>query len=312
MNTQMSGDYENKENTFSVHKINESSMQNRNFGADITNNKILVQDPKPKDHFPPDYSNNDIFALLYTMECNNVAKFGYLRVQSDINERMRAILVDWLTEVHLKFKLVAETLYLAVDIMDRYLEKVPITKLRLQLVGVTAMLIASKFEDIYAPEIGDFVYITDRAYDRDMIIGMEASVLKTLEFNISSPNILLFLEHYCEILATDRKNAMLARYFAELTLADYSMLKYRKSLIAAASLFLMHKVMAIQPPWPESLKSCSPYNEEDLKICSKDLCILFQKAARVNLQSVRKKFSLPVYYSVATTQINNANSNLYT
>lgn len=307
----MSRDYENKENAFSVHKFNDSSIQNRNFGADITNNKTLVQELKPRDHLAPDYSNNDIFALLYTMECNNVAKFGYLRIQSDINERMRAILIDWLTEVHLKFKLVAETLYLAVDIMDRYLEKVPITKLRLQLVGVTAMLIASKFEDIYAPEIGDFVYITDRAYDRDMIINMEASILKTLEFNISCPNILLFLEHYCEILATDRKNAMLARYFAELTLANYSMLKYRKSLIAAASLYLMHKVMEIQPPWPEALKSCSPYNEEDLKICSKDLCILFQKAARVNLQSVRKKFSLPVYYSVATTQINNANSNLY-
>lgn len=307
----MSRDSENKENSFSVNKIHESMAQNRSFGDNITNGPSIVREKRNIEKLEQDLYCNDIVTLLYTVECNNVAKFGYLRMQSDINERMRAILVDWLTEVHLKFKLVAETLYLAVDIMDRYLEKVPVSKGRLQLVGVTSMLIASKFEDIYAPEISDFVYITDRAYDRDMIITMEASILKTLEFNISCPIILLFLERYCEILETDRKNAMLARYFAELTLSDYKMLKYRKSLIAAASLYLMHKIMSVEPPWPQALQNCSPYNEEDLKICSKDLCILYQKAARINLQSVRKKFSLPMYYSVATTQINDTNSYLY-
>ncbi len=66
---------------------------------------------------------------------------------------MRAILIDWLVEVHLKFKLVPETLYLTVSLIDRYLEKVEVHWEKLQLVGVTAMLIASKYEEIYAPEV---------------------------------------------------------------------------------------------------------------------------------------------------------------
>lgn len=86
---------------------------------------------------------------------------------------MRAILVDWIIEVHLKFKLLPETLFITVSLIDRYLEQVQIKRTNLQLVGVTAMLIASKYEEIYAPEVKDFVYITDNAYTKDEILQME-------------------------------------------------------------------------------------------------------------------------------------------
>jgi G2/mitotic-specific cyclin-B, other len=79
---------------------------------------------------------------------------------------MRSILVDWLIEVHLKFKLLPETLFITVSIIDRFLEKVRVQKSRLQLVGVTALFIASKYEEIYPPELKDFVYITDGAYKK--------------------------------------------------------------------------------------------------------------------------------------------------
>jgi G2/mitotic-specific cyclin-B, other len=92
-----------------------------------------------------------------------------MQKQEDINEKMRAILVDWIIEVHLKFKLLPETLFITVSLIDRYLEKVQIKRNNLQLVGVTAMLIASKYEEIYAPEVRDFVYITDNAYTKEEI-----------------------------------------------------------------------------------------------------------------------------------------------
>ena len=82
--------------------------------------------------------------------------------QADINERMRSILVDWLVDVHLKFKLRTETLFLTVHVIDRYLAKEQTTRNKLQLVGCTAMLIAAKYEEIYAPEVRDFVYISDK------------------------------------------------------------------------------------------------------------------------------------------------------
>lgn len=83
---------------------------------------------------------------------------------------MRAILIDWLVEVHLKFKLVPETLYLTVNLIDRYLEKEQVNRQKLQLVGVTSMMIASKYEEIYPPIIKDFVYITDNAYTKEEIL----------------------------------------------------------------------------------------------------------------------------------------------
>lgn len=88
-----------------------------------------------------------------------------MKYQQDINEKMRSILIDWLVEVHLKFKLLPETLFLTVNIIDRYLAKEQVVRSKLQLVGVTSMLIASKYEEIYAPEVRDFEYITDKAYD---------------------------------------------------------------------------------------------------------------------------------------------------
>jgi hypothetical protein len=84
--------------------------------------------------------------------------------QTEINEGMRSILVDWLVDVHKKFKLVPETLYLAINLIDRYLERQEVSRPRLQLVGVTSLLIASKYEDIYPPKLRNLVYVCDGAY----------------------------------------------------------------------------------------------------------------------------------------------------
>ena len=89
---------------------------------------------------------------------------SYMTFQTDINEKMRRILIDWLLKVHSKFKLLPETFYLTVNIIDRYLSKETISRKVLQLIGVTAMHISWKYEEIYPPEANDFVYITDNAY----------------------------------------------------------------------------------------------------------------------------------------------------
>jgi hypothetical protein len=80
---------------------------------------------------------------------------------------MRQILVDWLVEVHLKFKLLPETLFLTVNLIDRYTYIKQVKRNDYQLLGVTAMLIACKYEEIYAPEIRDFIYMTDKAYTKE-------------------------------------------------------------------------------------------------------------------------------------------------
>merc|ERR1711962_411527 len=112
-----------------------------------------------------------------------------------VNGKMRGVLVDWLIEVHSQFKLLQETLYMTVYVIDKFLqiEGYSVKRNKLQLVGVTAMFISSKVEEMYAPEINDFVYITDNAYTAGEIRQMELRILNTLGFNFSRPLPLHFL-----------------------------------------------------------------------------------------------------------------------
>lgn len=100
------------------------------------------------------------------------------------------------------------------------------------------MLIASKYEEIYAPEVRDFVYITDKAYTKEEILKMEFSILTTLDFNVTSPSSYRFLERFSKIINADTPLFNLARYLIELPLIEYRMLKYNPSNLAASALFL--------------------------------------------------------------------------
>ena len=153
---------------------------------------------------------------------------SYMSKQADINVKMRSILIDWLVEVHLHFELMPETLYLTVNLIDRFLEKEQIMRNKLQLVGVTAMFMASKYEEIYAPECRDFVYISDKAYTRDEILRMEGLMLARLNFQLTAPNAFVFVKRFAKVagIATTPRSTteLLANYLVELTLQDYKML----------------------------------------------------------------------------------------
>lgn len=97
---------------------------------------------------------------------------------------MRAILVDWIISVHAKFKLLPETLYLTTNLIDRYFSMFNVQKNEVQLVGVAALLIATKYEEIYPPTVKDFIYLTDNTYSRQQILQMEKNILFNLNFEI--------------------------------------------------------------------------------------------------------------------------------
>lgn len=133
---------------------------------------------------------------LLRVEKESLPSPNYMSHQTDINFNMRAILVDWIIEVHLKFKLLPETLFITINLIDRYLSQTNIRRKNLQLVGVTCMFIASKYEDIYPPPVIDFANITDNAYTTTQIFEMEFSVLSTLNFNITCCSPYRFLERF--------------------------------------------------------------------------------------------------------------------
>ena len=223
-------------------------------------------------------------------------------MQKDINEKMRAILVDWLVDVHLKFKLLPETLFLTINIIDRYLEKNAIARQKLQLVGVASMLIACKYEEIYAPEIKDFVYVTDKAYTKEDILFMEGTILCGLDFNLTFTSSFRFLERYAALSNFDEKMVMLARFLLEMSLVEYKMLKYSLSNLASSAVYLVNKIKK-KEAWSEVLSRNTKYQEPQIRQCAKDLCLLLQNVEKSNLQAVRKKFSAPKFFEVAKIKL---------
>ena len=151
---------------------------------------------------------------------------------------MRSILVDWIVDVHLKFRCVPETLHLAVNIIDRYLSTVEITRDVLQLVGITALLLASKYEEIYPPEVKNCVMICQRAYTVQQVLDMEADMLGELSFNLTVPTGHPFLQRFLFITHATETMSIAANYYTERMLQEHESLKYRPSIIAAAAVCL--------------------------------------------------------------------------
>jgi cyclin B len=133
-----------------------------------------------------------------------------MELQPDLAPAIRAVLVDWMVSAHARFNLLPETLYIAVGLVDRYLSRKTVIRQQLQLVGVSAMLIAAKYEEIYPPEVKDFVYVTDRAYTKDQILKMEADILTTLDFAVTWPTAWRFLERYAKVGGLDGMEMALA------------------------------------------------------------------------------------------------------
>jgi hypothetical protein len=257
--------------------------------------------PNPNPQLCEDYIQ-DIYEHLKDTEFDHLPTPNYMRQQTDINEKMRGILIDWLVEVHLKFKLLPETLFLTVNLIDRFLELKQIMRNRLQLVGVTAMLIACKYEEIYAPEVRDFVYITDKAYTKEEILQMENDILATLEYNITIPSPIKFLEIYSHYLKLDEVSFMFCRYLLELFLVEYKMLKYNPSLVSSSTVYITMKIMKKDDC--DKICQLSMYNEDKLRECAKEICVILDNVEKSSLQAVRKKFSLPKFLEVAKMKFN--------
>lgn len=164
---------------------------------------------------------------------------NYMDLQNDIDSDKRAILINWLVEVSDEYGLQSETLFICASIIDRFLSKMHIQTKNFQLLGVAAMFIASKYEEIYPPDLHRFVEVTDDTYSGHEIRQMEQEILKTLNFRISLPTITFFLRQIFAFNKFSRKVYYMAEYLCYLSLvADQPFLEYYPSEIALAAVML--------------------------------------------------------------------------
>jgi len=213
-----------------------------------------------------------IYIYLRQLEAGNIIKKDFLK-GTTIVPRMRAVLIDWLVEVHTQFGLLQETLYMAIYLIDRYLQceglviKSPKTKL--QLIGVTAMFIAAKVEEMYAPDLLDFVYITDGASTAEEVKACELKILSALNFNVTRPHSLHFLRRNSKAGDANQEQHNLAKFLMECTIGEYELAYQPPSLLASASLLLALKLTnapseTFPQLWTNNLEYYSTYACTDL------------------------------------------------
>ncbi|KAL4612394.1 hypothetical protein ACB092_08G195200 [Castanea dentata] len=199
---------------------------------------------------------DDIYKFCKLIEVPS-SLVNYMNSQPDINVKMRSILIDWLIDVHRIFELMPETLYLTIYIVDWYLSKKIVSRRELQLVGMSSMLLACKYEGSYCLWVDDLVCITDYAYPDTQILVMEKAILEKLEWYLTVPTPYVFLVRYIKAsVAPDLEMENMVFFLAELGLMHYpTTILYYASMIAAAAVFATHYTLNKTPFWSETLKS---------------------------------------------------------
>ncbi|XP_022749107.1 cyclin-B2-4-like isoform X7 [Durio zibethinus] len=277
---------------------------------------------------------DDLYKFYRKAECTGCVPPNYMAQQYDINERMRGILIDWLIEVHYKLELMDETLYLTVNLIDRFLAVQQVVRKKLQLVGVTAMLLASKYEEVSVPVVEDLILISDKAYSRKEVLDMEKLMINTLQFNLSLPTPYVFMRRFLKAAQSDKKVRdnkhghfafiiqqsylnesemalnvtllnqleLLSFFMIELCLVEYEMLKFRPSLLAAAAIFTAQCALRGSKHWSKTSKWYTTYSEEQLMDCSRMMVTFHQKAGTGKLTGVERKYSTSKYGYAAKSE----------
>ncbi|CAH0397574.1 unnamed protein product [Chilo suppressalis] len=281
----------------------------------------------------------DIYEYMREIEVKNRANPRYMRKQPDITHVMRSILIDWLVEVCDEYGQQSETLHLAVSYVDRFLSYMSVVRTKLQLVGTAATYIAAKYEEVYPPEVSEFVYITDDTYTKREVLRMEHLILKVLSFDLSTPTSLAFLSHYCISNGLSKKTFHLASYIAELSLLEADpYLQFKPSVIAASALATArhcllcercsrdevdttvdHSIFinkgangsysesgvhssCLSTAWPAALASSSGYCAADIDACMRELARSHAHAPRQPYQAIPDKYKSNKYEAVSTIE----------
>lgn len=185
----------------------------------------------------------EIFEYLKELEITTMANPEYMDNQNELEWKMRGILVDWLLEVHTRFRLLPETLFLAVNIIDRFLSAKIVQLDRLQLVGVTAMFIASKYEEVLSPHVQNFRHVADDGFTEEEILSAERFVLAALNYDLSYPNPMNFLRRISKADNYDIQTRTLGKYLLEISCLDHRFIGHPPSQVAAAAMYLARLVL---------------------------------------------------------------------
>ncbi|KXN74156.1 hypothetical protein CONCODRAFT_81107 [Conidiobolus coronatus NRRL 28638] len=230
----------------------------------------------------------EYFEYLYEIETEYMCPPNYMDSLKDITWEKRAALVDWLVDVHSKFDMVPEILFLSVNLLDRFLSKMTVKDKKLQLIGATSLLISAKFEQKFIPKISELVYLAANAFTSDEVAESERYILTVVDFDINYPNPLNFLRRFSMADSYNKEHRLAAKYLLELSLLNHEFIKFRCSLIAASAIYLARLILH-NLVWNETLQFYSKYKEEEMMPCIQ--LFITTLGTPTKFEAVDKKYS---------------------
>lgn len=242
---------------------------------------------------------HDIYQFYWDTEARKCPSSSYMSSQIDVSQKMRGILVDWLIDVHQKFELMPETLFLMTNLIDRFLSVHVIARKDLQLVGLTALLLAAKYEEIWPPKVDDLIEISKNSYTREQVLSMEKLMVNKLRFHLTVPTPYVFIKRFLKAAQAEEKLEKLSFYLVELCLVEYESLKWQPSMLAASTIYVAQQNLQKSPPWTRLLRKHARYTESELKECASMIVRFHKRADKNDLKVVYEKYSSSESGSVA-------------
>ena len=235
----------------------------------------------------------EIYATYRAKETSMAVRPTYMVRQPHLKESMRTIVVDWLVDVHRKFhELAPETLYLTVNLIDRYLSVQKVKRPKFQLVAVSCLLIACKYEEIYHLPVNDLVYLCAETYTSQEILEMEWTVLTELEFKICGPTAYPFLVRFLRAANADARTTQLASFLLNGTLQNYQLLRYRPSQLAAAAVMIARRTNGTDCMfWTPTLAHYTGYSEEEVMPVARAILVAWDNREK-SCSAVKRKYSV--------------------
>lgn len=232
----------------------------------------------------------DIFDYLAALEVRLPVHPHFLRLQPTVTSDMRSVLVNWLMQVHARFQLLQETLFLTVALVDRYLQCQVVSRSKLQLLGMGALYVASKYEETLVPAVSELAYVADGAYRAAEVLHMEGAILRALDWRLGRPLPLHFLRRNSKAAQVDVVQHAMAKYILELCLLHYPMAWVKPSEQAAAALCLAIHLCGQGHSWGATMAHYGRYSEEALQPTIKKMAAILAEAPRAKHRAPYDKY----------------------
>lgn len=184
----------------------------------------------------------------------------------EVRETHRQVLFDWIVDIHVKYTMLPETLYLTINLIDRFLEKQDISKKKFQLLGISALMIAAKYEEIYPPKLSQYVKVCANAYTEDQVKDMEQLILTTLSWSLTVATPETFLSRFQKTAKADSQMKIFSNFLTEISLLHVESYKFLPSQIACASIYLSNQFLGYEC-WDYVMEYYTQYKAEEINDC---------------------------------------------